>query len=249
MKYGTVDSNYNIIKEPCERDVQPFNSKFGHNIGLHGFAAEGLVWIREIQTDKIGLATEEGKILIEPSDTLGQTILPAKYASVQIEEDGTFKVFTGGHSGRINKDGELIVKTITGDYIPALPKYDWQYDFDAKGYSKVYYKGNVGVINNKFQLIVRSSKSGIENDIVIPEEYDWWNDFINGLIVVVDKEGKSGIINTEGNIVVEPIYERIRVYRKDDKVLFLCDSTLADADGNIVAVASYIDITMLNVLR
>lgn len=292
MKNGTVDSNYNIIKEPCERDVQPFKYKFGHNIG-HEFAAEGLVWIRDIGTDKIGLSTEDGKILITPQygkvepfvngyakvntgywhnveeydedniphwkytrryadgkwgviDILGQIVLPAEYSSIQIEEDGTFKVFSGGHFGRLNKDGELIVKTATGDYIPALPKYDWQCDFDTKGYSEVYYKGKVGVVNDKFQLIVPSDKSGSENDIVIPEEYDWWNDFVNGLIVVVDKEGKSGIINTEGNIVVEPIYELIRVYRKDDKALFLCGSTLADAYGNIVAGALYIDITMLN---
>lgn len=290
MKNGTIDSNYNIIKKPC---AEISDYKFGYTICRHEFAAEGLCWIRDIRTDKIGLATEDGKILITPQygkvepfvngyakvntgywhnvkeydedniphwkysrryadgkwgiiDILGQIVLPAEYSSIQIEEDGTFKVFSGGHFGRLNKDGELIVKTTTGDYIPALPKYDWQCDFDTKGYSEVYYKGKVGVVNDKFQLIVPSDKSGSENDIVIPEEYDWWNDFVNGLIVVVDKEGKSGIINTEGNIVVEPIYELIRVYRKDDKVLFLCGSTLVDAYGNIVAGASYIDITLLN---
>ena len=238
MKNGTIDSNYNIIKEPC---AVMSDYKFGYTICRHEFAAEGLVWVRDIKTDKIGLATEDGKILINPQygkvepfvngyakvntgywhntkeydeddiphwkytrryadgkwgviDILGQIVLPAEYSSIQIEEDGTFKVFSGGHFGRLNKDGELIVKTATGDYIPALPKYDWQCDFDTKGYSEVYYKGKVGVVNDKFQLIVPSDKSGSENDIVIPEEYDWWNDFVNGLIVVVDKEGKSGII-------------------------------------------------------
>lgn len=312
MKYGIVDNNYNIIKEPCERkaqssslcsadecdDVLPSSIvinmyKFGRNICRHEFAAEGLVWIHEVETEKIGLATEDGKILIEPRygkvepfvngfakvntgywyndeeyddddfphwkhtrryvdgkwgviDILGQTVLPAEYSSIQFEEDGTFKVSKAHLNGRLNKDGGLIVKTATGDYIPALPKYDWQCDFDTEGYSEVYYKGKVGVINDKLQLVVPSKKSGTEHDIVIPVEYDWWNEYINGLIVVVDKVGKSGIINAEGDTVVNPIYERIRVYRKDDKVLFLCDSTLADADGTTLPGASYKEITLLS---
>lgn len=325
MKYGTVDSNYNIIKEPCERDVQPSflfsnderddilstsiiisSHKFGCNIVRHEFAAEGLVWIHEKETEKIGLATEGGKILIEPIygkvepfvngfakvntgywykdevydeddfphwkytrryvdgkwgviDTLGQTILPAEYTSIQIEENGMYVV--SKHVAinqredcvvglvtdcRLNKDGELIIKNENGEYILADKKFDWQSDFDSLGRSEVNYHGDWGYVNKEFRLIVPNNISGTDNDIVIPEEYDWWNDFVNGLIVVVDKKGKSGIINTEGQIVIEPIYERIRVYRKGDKVLFLCDSTLADANGNIVVGASYIDITLLN---
>lgn len=298
-KYGTVDSNYNIIKEPCEREVQLSPSvvigmsKYGPNILKHEPAAEGLVWIHEKDTEKIGLATEDGKILIEPKfgkveafvngyakvntgywykdeeydeddyphwkvirryvdgkwgiiDTSGQTVLPPVYSLIQIDEDDTFKIYKDGHVGRLNKDGELIVKSVTGDYIPALPKYEWQSDFDTGGYSEVYYKGKIGVVNDKFQLIIPSDEFGTENDILIPEEYDWWTEYVNGLIVVVDKEGMSGIITTEGEIVVDPVYERIKVYRKDDKVFFLCDSTILDVDGNILAGSSYTDITLLN---
>lgn len=325
MKYGIVDNNYNIIKEPCERkaqssslcsadecdDVLPSSIvinmyKFGRNICRHEFAAEGLVWIHEVETEKIGLATEDGKILIEPRygkvepfvngfakvntgywyndeeydeddfphwkytrryvdgkwgviNNLGQEVIPTKYSSIQIEEDGTYVVskhvainqredcVVGLVTGcRLNKDGELIIKNENGEYILADKKFDWQSDFDSEGRSEVNYHGDFGYVNKEFRLIVPNNISGTDNDIVIPEEYDWWNDFVNGLIVVVNKEGKSGIINTEGNIVVEPIYELIRVYRKDDKVLFLCGSTLVDAYGNIVAGASYIDITLLN---
>lgn len=279
MKYGTVDSNYNIIKEPSKY-------KLGTNIYKYEFAAEGLVWIYEKDTENIGLATENGDILVDPSfgevenfvngyakvhtghwyndqeyeeydsswkvikryvdgnwgviDISGKIVLPAEYSSIQIEEDGTFKVFSKGHSVRLNRAGERIVKSVVGDYIPTLKKYDWQSDFDTNGYSEVYYKGKVGVVNDKFQLIVPSYKSGTDNDIIIPEEYDWWNDFVNGLIIVVDKEGKSGVINSAGNVVVQPIYRQIRVYRKNDKVFFLCDSTLADADGNILDSALYL---------
>ena len=279
MKYGTVDSNYKIIKEPSKY-------KLGINILKHEFAAEGLVWIYEKDTENIGLATDEGNILIEPRfgkveafvngyakvhtghwynddeydeydsswkvikryvdgnwgviDVSGKIVLPAEYSSIQIEEDGTFKIFSEGHSVRLNRAGKPIVKNVKGDYIPALKKYDWQSDFDANGYSEVYYKGKVGVVNDKFQLIVPSYKSGTDNDIVIPQKYDWWIDFVNGKIIVVDREGKSGVINSEGNVVVQPIYRKISVHRKNDKVFFLCDSTLADADGNILDRALYL---------
>ena len=279
MKYGIVDSNYNIIKEPAKY-------KLGANIYKHEFAAEGLVWIYEKDTENIGLATENGDILVVPSfgevenfvngyakvhtghwyndqeyeeydsswkvikryvdgnwgviDISGKIVLPAEYSSIQIEEDGTFMVFSEGHSVRLNRAGERIVKSVVGDYIPALKKYDWQSDFDTNGYSEVYYKGKVGVVNDKFQLIVPSYKSGTDNDIVIPQKYDWWIDFVNGMIIVVDRDGKSGVINSEGNVVVQPIYRKISVHRKNDKVFFLCDSTLADADGNILDRALYL---------
>lgn len=325
MKYGTVDSNYNIIKEPCERDVQPSflfsnderddilstsiiisSHKFGCNIVRHEFAAEGVVWIHEKETEKIGLATEGGKILIEPIygkvelfvngfakvntgywykdevydeddfphwkytrryvdgkwgviNTLGEIVIPTEYSAIIFEDDGTYTVSkrvgiyhndncSTAHdlNGRLNQDGELMIKDKNGEYILASKRYDWQCDFDAKGRSEVYYNDDIRFVNTDFQLIVPTDISCLEKDIVIPKEYDWWNDFVNGLIVVIDNEGKSGIINTEGHIVIEPIYEQIKVYRKDDKVLFLCDLTLANAEGNIVTGASYIDITLLN---
>ena len=313
MKYGTVDSNYNIIKEPCERDVQPFKYKFGHNIG-HEFAAEGLVWIREVQTDKIGLATEEGKILIEPKygkvepfvngyakvntghwynaeeydedeiphwkytrryadgkwgviDILGQIVLPAEYSSIQIEEDGTYVVskhvainqredcVVGLVTGcRLNKDGELIIKNENGEYILADKKFDWQSDFDSAGRSEVNYHGDFGFVNNEFRLIIPNNISGTDNDIVIPEEYDWWYEYVDGLIVVINKDGKYGVIDIDGQTLIAPIYEQIKVLRKNENILFNCGKLndlnvfhwkLADVKGNIVTVAPYIKISQL----
>ena len=325
MKYGIVDNNYNIIKEPCERkaqssslcsdderdDVLPSSMvinmyKFGRNICRHEFAAEGLVWIHEVETEKIGLATEDGKILIEPRygkvepfvngfakvnsgywykneeydeddyphwkvirryvdgkwgviNALGEIVIPTEYSSILFEDDGSYIVSkcvgiyhndncTTGHDiyGRLNQDGELIIKDENGEYILASKRYDWQCDFDAEGRSEVYYNYGSRLVNKDFQLIVPTYISGLEKDIIIPDEYDWWNDCVNGLVVVEDKEGKFGIINSEGRIVVEPIYNQIRVFRKGEKVFFLCDSTLADADGTTLPGASYKEITLLS---
>ena len=324
MKYGTVDSNYNIIKEPSERKVQPSllvdkesddvispsieigMSKYGPNILRHEPAAEGLVWIHEKDTEKIGLATEDGKILIEPKfgkieafvngyakvntgywykneeydrddfphwkvtrryvdgkwgviDTSGAIVIPIEYSSILFEDDGSYIVSksiglyhndncTTGHDidGRLNQYGKLIIRDENGEYILASERYDWQCDFDKDGRSEVYCNYGRRLVNKDFQLVVPTDISGIEKDIIIPDEYAWWTEYVNGLIVVVDEEGRSGVINAEGAIVIEPVYERIRVYRKDDIVFFLCDSTIIDVDGNILAGSSYTDITLLS---
>lgn len=326
MKYGTVDSNYNIIKEPCEREYianttvdnisTPLvhKSKFGDNILRHECAAKGLVWIYEKGTEKIGLATDEGKILVEPKygkiepfingyakvnsgywykdeeydeddfphwkttrryidgswgviNNLGQEVIPTKYSSIQIEEDGTYVV--SKHVAinqredcvvglvtdcRLNKDGELIIKNEKGEYILADKKYDWQSDFDSVGRSEVNYHGDFGFVNKEFRLIVPNNISGTDNDIVIPEEYDWWYEYADGLIVVINKDGKYGVIDIDGQTLIAPIYDQIKVLSKNENILFNCGKLndlnvyhwrLADVKGNIVTVSPYIKISQL----
>ena len=326
MKYGIVDSNYNIIKEPCEREYianttidnisTPLvhKSKFGDNILRHECAAKGLVWIYEKGTEKIGLATDEGKILVEPKygkiepfingyakvnsgywykdeeydeddfphwkatrryidgswgviNNLGQEVIPTKYSSIQIEEDGTYVVskhvainqredcVVGLVTGcRLNKDGELIIKNEKGEYILADKKYDWQSDFDSVGRSEVNYHGDFGFVNKEFRLIVPNNISGTDNDIVIPEEYDWWYEYADGLIVVINKDGKYGVIDIDGQTLIAPIYEQIKVLRKNENILFNCGKLndlnvfhwrLADVKGNMVTVSPYIKISQL----
>lgn len=333
MKYGTVDRNYNIVKKPCEREIQSSflfsdnecydflsaskvisNRKFGRNIGRHEFAAEGLVWIHEEETEKIGLATEGGEILIEPRygkvepfinglakvntgywykdeeydkddfphwkytrryvdgewgviNTLGQEVIPTNYSSIQIEEDGTYIVskrvainqredcVVGLMTGcRLNKDGELIIKNVNGEYILADKKFDWQSDFDSVGRSEVNYHGDFGYVNKEFRLIVPNGISGTDNDIVVPEEFDWWYEYVDGLIVVIDKDGKYGVIDIDGQTLIAPIYEQIKVLRKNENILFNCGKLndlnvfhwrLADIKGNIVTVSPYIKISRL----
>ena len=326
MKYGAVDSNYNIIKEPCEREyiANPtidnistptvHKSKFGDNILRHECAAQGLVWIYERETEKIGLATDEGKILVEPKygkikpfingyakvnsgywykdeeydeddfphwkvtrryidgfwgviNNLGQEVIPTKYSSIQIEEDGTYVVsknvainqredcIVGLVTGcRLNKDGELIIKNENGEYILADKKFDWQSDFDSVGRSKVNYHGDFGYVNKEFRLIVPNDISGTDNDIVISEEYDWWYEYVDGLIVVINKDGKYGVIDIDGQTLIAPIYEQIKVLRKNENILFNCGKLndlnvfhwrLADVKGNMVTVSPYIKISQL----
>ena len=77
---------------------------------------------------------------------------------------------------------------------------------------------------------------------VIPEEYSYYVSNVNenGLIICENKDGKQGVINTEGNVVVNFEYDHIEdfaeglaVVSKDDKYGYI------DSNGNIAFELGY----------
>lgn len=211
-------------------------------IGFFGYltyqcepACDGLVWIYANKKEKIGLATIEGNILIEPTfgqvepflngfakvnngywydyyswreystgkwgviNKLGELIIPMEYNSIQIDKDSTFLVSKGSsdeRTGRLNVNGELIIKNPDGKYILACKKYDWQEDFNEKGYSKVYYNGHSGYINTKSQLIVNSLENNTSSKL-IPEVFDWGYYGTENTFIGI-KDGKEGVFTYDG---------------------------------------------------
>lgn len=136
-------------------------------------------------------------------NTNGQLILSPIYDSINIEEDSCFSVsksiriqqHNGCSSykqvlGRYNKNGELIIKNVHGEYVLASKKYDWQEDFDTEGQSKTYYKGNIGIVNEKFQQIVSCCIEGKTLEIALPEEYDWGYDSVSQFIIIEKNKKK-----------------------------------------------------------
>lgn len=294
-KYGVIDKNFNVLIEPKVKDISIIHDSLKANLPLDPNlfssektcgnrmysckpAFEGLIWINECFScnKEIGLATTDGKILIEPCygkvepfingfakvnkghwyddedeeyphrttrkyregywgiiNTLGEIVLPTIYDSINIEDDGTFTVSKGiatpcGYDnvvrglvkGRVNRKGELIIKNEKGEYILSSKKYDWQEDYNADGYSNVYYKGNWHTINNKNQIVVSTGIEGSETKFIIPEDYEWGYNGINGYIIVV-KNDKQGVINTNYNLIVNPIYDHIDIL-SDSSTLFMC---------------------------
>lgn len=241
------------------------------------FASPGLVWISNNDGESVGLASIEGKILLEPTfgkvgtfkngyatvnnghwydeedddyphrsyrefsmgkwgviNANGQLILSPIYDSINIEEDSCFSVSKSIHvqqhngnfsykqvSGRYNKDGELIVKNVHGEYILVSKKYDWQEDFDTKGQSKAYYKGNIGIINEKFQQIVSCCIDGKTFEFALSEEYDWGYDS-ESQFVIIEKNNKKGIIDCTNKIIIEPVYDQINVLSDSTNTVFKC---------------------------
>ena len=219
-------------------------------LGLYRYqckpADKGIVWIYTNNQEKIGLATVDGELLIEPTygevesfingyakvsagswyyeddeeiswrqvrklsggkwgviNNLGRIVVPTTYDSIQIEDDCTFSVTRkiGWHqvSGLLNNEGELIIKKENGEYIPALKKYDWQEDFNNKGRSRVYYKGNIGYVNTKLQLIVHPHNDD-ECIKIIPEEFEWGYYCTEDTFIGV-KSGERGVFTYDGEEV------------------------------------------------
>ena len=164
----------------------------------------------------------------------GQLILSPVYDSVNIEDDSCFSVSksilvqqnNGSSSykqvsGRYNKNGELIVKNVHGDYILASKKYDWQEDFDAEGQSKAYYEGNIGIVNEKFQQIVSCCIEGKTLEFALSEEYDWGYNSLSQF-VIVEKINKKGVVDSTNRTVIEPVYDQIIVLDDNTNTVFKC---------------------------
>ena len=223
---GLADINGKILIEPCYGKVEPFISGFAKVNKGHWYDEED-----EEYPNRTTRKYREGYWGI--INTLGEIVLPTIYDSINIEDDGTFSVSKGiaipcGYDnvvgglvkGRINKNGELIIKNEKGEYVLASKKYDWQEDYNADGYSNVYYKGNWLTINNKNQIVVSTGIEGDKNQFIIPEDYEWGYNGINGFIIV-EKDNKQGVINTNYNLIVNPIYDHIDIL-SDNSTLFVC---------------------------
>lgn len=145
-------------------------------------------------------------------DSYGEIVIPIEYESIQFEEDLTFIVSRklGSHnvSGRLNKDGKLIIKDEKGDYILASKKYDWQEDFNVEGYSKVYYKNEVGFVDANFHFVVYSQNEE-EHKKNIPDEFEWGYYCTEDTFISL-KNGKRGLCTYDGLELIPPIYESLQ---------------------------------------
>lgn len=238
------------------------------------FATDGLVWIHKDQ--KIGLATTDGKVLIEPCfgkiepfengfakvnngywfeyeedndspvhntkmeysegkwgliNSEGILILPSIYDSILVLETNQIIVSRSislNHpniethvSGVTNYQGELLIKDRNGKYILASKKYQWQEDFNAEGKSRVYYEGNIGVVNEEFQQIVTCQLEGQISEIVLHEGFDWGYNS-ESQYIIIEKDSKKGIIDHTNRIIIQPLYDIIDILSDNTRFVFRC---------------------------
>ena len=121
--------------------------------------------------------------------------------------------------GRLNQRGILTIRNTKGAYILADNRFDWQDDYRGLT-SIVYLNGKKGLINQKKELIV--SYNGDEDTyIVLPSEYEWGYNSPTSYIVV-EKGNKKGIIDKDGILIVDCIYDKIDILSEENSILFLC---------------------------
>lgn len=221
-RIGLATTKGKVLLAPQYGKVEPFINGFAKvNNGYwyeydEDYGRHSVRTVTEYSEGKWGLINSEGIL-----------ILPAIYDSISILEDDCIKVskqIGRNHivTGLANKEGELLIRDSNDNYILASKKYDWQEDFNAEGYSQVYYKGYIGVVNKKNQQVISCQINGKPSEFVLPEEYDWGYNSTSQF-VIIEINSKKGIIDCiNNNIVIEPVFDEIDVLSDNESFVFKC---------------------------
>ncbi len=179
-----------------------------------------------IENDKAGYINDKGKIVIEPQfdycgdpyfylsdctdyfydgeyaiamknnkfgliDSKGKTVLGFKYDVLIDEYDGNYSTTVNGKYGMINNKGETLV--------PYL--FDSEYFLSADDIFPAKINDICVLYNPK--------------DVSVSEtEYDYISPFFHGY-AVVEKGRKEGIIDREGNVIFDVVYDKIDNFDKE----------------------------------
>lgn len=170
-------------------------------------------------------------------------ICELKYDEASIFIEGLGCVKLNGKYGFVNTDGEEICEI----------KYDQVWLFSKEGIALVEIDGKYGFINKSGEEIcevkydISGYKGGSNKDI--NDRFEGFHEFkgfnFKGLAVIAEN-GKVGLINKNGQIIVEPMYDEIILpfnpyiedgefipYKKNNKMGYL------DCNGNVVMSADY----------
>jgi len=153
-----------------------------------------------------------------------------KYDMVRDFKEGYACVMSQGKCGYIDTSGSTIIPF----------KYDYAWDFNnglarvtasSNGTRITFLKDSHGTDSEKthdfytdYIPVVNDCKFGFidkQGNEVIPIEYDYASDFRDS-ISIVSKNGKSGVINVKGELLVPLVYESIYYSECSEKNLLLC---------------------------
>ena len=124
-------------------------------------------------------------------------------------------------NGRFSIDGYQIIKDTRGKNIIVSKKYDWYDDFDKNSCSVVYSNGEKGLVNSKSQMVFHLNSNDEDKVFYLPEEFDWGylktNDYF-----IVEKNEKKGVLKTDYTLIIDCLYDEIRLITLYSDCLFLC---------------------------
>lgn len=226
QEIGLATTEGKVLFTPRYGKVEKFINGFAKVNNGHWYEYEedygrhSVRTVTEFSEGKLGLINSDGVLILPPLyDSI--TVLENNHIKVskQIEiKSNNSKIHV---SGTTNYIGDLLIKDCNGNHIFASKKYDWQEDFDTEGKSKIYYNGNIGVINEKFQQIVSCQIEGKPFEFVLSEGYDWGHNS-DSQFVIIEKNNKKGVIDSTNKNIVKPIYDKIDVLTDSTNFLFKC---------------------------
>lgn len=135
----------------------------------------------------------------------GEVVIPIQYRSAHQFSEGLSAVRKEGKYGFINTEGEVVIP----------------FEFDV---ANSFSSGLALVNKNREEFYI--DKSGNE---VFRIEGVWPFSFNNGLARFRTKTGKEGIVNTEGDIIVDTIYKHVQAFKGGYVVV--SDSRVVDGEN------------------
>ena len=151
-----------------------------------------------LNDDLVAIKEEDGNITIKNKETGEVTAEKIKFDWTSSSPNDSLGVFcSDGKRGYYNSyTGKIVV--------PAQYRRAWVF---SEGLAAVQKNGMIGFINRK-------------GEIVIPFRYPYHGNplskfvFDNGHCIVADTTGKCGVINREGDWVIQPKYDNIDAYEE-----------------------------------
>lgn len=270
-KYGLMRADTTIVVEPMWDSVESFNergySRVGKN-GKYGVINEHQDIVIPIIYDEIKPTSEKNFIVSKDKkwgvvNWKNNEVIPIKYESITGTKFEKYIIKENGKYGVINIFGNVIIK----------PKYTGLSQINRKTYivstgkgKKYYILGSRNDfteadidLSSKYDkilsfcdhvAIVRKEGADFILDLysyemkILGYDYNVAGDFVNRMAVVRNRNGKYGIINEDGEVVIEPEYEYLSL-EGDGMVLFKEGKNYGYMDimENIVIPAAFREIT------
>ena len=193
-------------------------------------------WDRKLSENVTLRSFSDNKWRVYNKQTSEYTTEKINWVSEAPETDSLAVYALPGKRGYINiNTGRIIIDAEANDYRKA-----WVF---SDGLAAVMKDGKIGFINDK-------------NDVVIPFQFDYTDKcrmydfgyvFHNGYCAMTDADGNLGLIDKNGNWVVEPEYDEIWAPHKSGYRVIVKDSKhgVLDSTGTIVYPAEYGYISIL----
>ena len=238
---GLATINGDILIEPCFGKVEAFADGYAKVSAGYWYNEEdeysGIIH-RKYKEDAWGVVDRSGKLVV-----------PTKYESIEIKEDGTFVVNNKIGYGRLNKEGKLIIKDTDGNYILADDRFDWQYDFDSAGHSRIckldnYKRKEFGTINSQGKFVISSKAENCESYHIIPEGFDWAYYCSEDTFIGVKNE-KKGVYGYDGTEIISTEYNDIKL--EDDIYIVRKDyqASVLSGTGEVILPLTFSSIEVI----
>lgn len=171
------------------------------------------------QYDEVGYCTSDLPLIkVKKGKKFGvvdaaslKVVLPAEYDSIFFEK-GLFKIQKGGKRGYADAEGRII--------IPCKYGYGEISNYYGEGPILVQENGKLRLVDEKTGKTVATCNT--------TATYSSFSGFSSGMAVLQEKDGKDGLLDNTGKLVVPCIYEEIKSF---DMHVFKGELTAAKKNG------------------